>query len=605
MTEPKKDELKKIPAGTELSVFCPHCHQGLGQYDPKAGKAWFRLHVKSGGKEGELLLSPKMEDFSRESTIDLPDGTEVKELSCPLCRTSLIEKEGHCGICDSPVARLMVSVQSKLIPFFICTRVGCRWHGISKADEQRIKPKVPRQKVPAQDALLRIRNFQEVPYGFTRELALAEAARCLECKNAKCRTGCPVEIDIPAFVKLIKEGKFVEAAQKIKEKNALPAICGRVCPQEDQCEKVCIVGLKDEPVAIGSLERFAADMERETGAVTLPKKAPPTGKKIAIVGSGPSGLTLAADMVVKGHSVTVFEALHKPGGVLVYGIPEFRLPKTIVDGEINYLRRLGVKIEVNALIGKMYDADDLKKLGYDAVFLGVGAGLPVFMNLPGENLCNIFSANEYLTRINLMKAYAYPDYDTPAPKGRHVVVIGAGNVAMDCARNALRMGSREVTVVYRRSRGEMPARKEEIERAEEEGIRFRLMTNPVRFAGDSQSWLRQVECVQMKLGEHDASGRPRPIPIAGSNFLIEADLAIIAVGAGPNPVVFSGFPGLVREPNGYIKTFSPAGRTSLRGVWAGGDITTGSSTVISAMGCARKAGNDIQEFLDGKGGNWS
>lgn len=604
MTEPKKEELKKIAAGTELTVFCPHCHKGLNQYDPKTGKTWFRLHVTSGAAEGDLLLSPVMEDFSRQSTIDLPDGTVVKDLSCPECRVSIVEKEGHCGSCDSPVARLMVSVRSKLIPFFICTRVGCPWHGISKADEQRLKPKVPRQKVPEQDALLRIRNFQEVPYGFTRELAMAEASRCVECKSARCRGGCPVEIDIPAFVKLIKEGKFAEAAQKIREKNALPAICGRVCPQEDQCEKLCVVGLKDLPVAIGSLERFAADMERETGTVTIPKKAPATGKKIAIVGSGPSGLTLAADMAVRGHSVTIFEALHKPGGVLVYGIPEFRLPKTIVDSEINYLRRMGVKIEVNALIGKLYDLEDLKKLGYEAVFLGVGAGLPVFMNLPGENLCNILSANEYLTRINLMKAYAYPDYDTPAPKGRQVVVIGAGNVAMDCARNALRMGSREVTVVYRRSRDEMPARKEEICRAEEEGIKFRLMSNPVRFLGDGQRWLRQVECVQMRLGEPDASGRPRPIPVAGSNFLIEADLAIIAVGAGPNPVVFSGFPGLEREPNGYIRTFSPAGRTSLRGVWAGGDITTGSSTVISAMGCARKAGNDIQEFLDGKGANW-
>lgn len=604
MADTKKDELKRIAPGTELTVFCPHCHQGLNVYDPSNSKTWFRLRVTAGGAEGDLLLSPKMEDFSRQSILGLKDGTVVDALSCPACHASLIERDGHCGECGSPAARLMVSVQSRLIPFFICSKTGCRWHGITKADELRIKPRTPRQKVPEQDALLRVRNFQEVPYGFTRELALAEAGRCLECKNAKCRTGCPVEIDIPAFVKLIKDGKFSEAAQKIKEKNALPAICGRVCPQEDQCEMACVVGLKDSPVAIGSLERFAADMERETKSITIPKKAPATGRKIAIVGSGPSGLTLAADMVVRGHSVTVYEALHKPGGVLVYGIPEFRLPKAIVDIEINYLRRLGVKIEVNALIGRLYDLDDLRSLGYDAVFLGVGAGLPVFMNIPGENLCNIFSANEYLTRINLMKAYAYPDYDTPAPKGRQVVVIGAGNVAMDCARNALRMGSREVTVVYRRSRGEMPARKDEIAHAEEEGIRFRLMTNPVRFAGDDQRWLRQVECVQMKLGEPDASGRPRPIPIAGSNFLIETDLAIVAVGAGPNPVVFSGFPGLERDAKGYIKSHSQSGRTSLRGVWAGGDIITGSSTVISAMGCARKAGNDIQEFLTGNGANW-
>lgn len=604
MTEPKRDELTTIAAGTELMVFCPQCHQGLNAYDPATGRTWFKLRVRSGVADGDLLLSPRMEDFARQSTIDLTDGAVVDGLSCPNCRASLVDPGGRCGECGSPAARLMVSVQSRLIPFFICTRIGCRWHGITKADELRIKPRTPRQKVPEQDAVLRIRNFQEVPYGFTRELALAEAGRCLECKNAKCRTGCPVEIDIPAFVRLIKDGKFSEAAQKIKEKNALPAICGRVCPQEDQCEKACVVGLKDRPVAIGSLERFAADMERETKSVLVPKKAPASGKRIAIVGSGPSGLTLAADMVVKGHSVTVYEALHKPGGVLVYGIPEFRLPKAIVDTEINYLRRMGVKIEVNALIGKLYDLADLRGLGYDAVFLGVGAGLPVFMNIPGENLCNIYSANEYLTRINLMKAYAYPEYDTPAPKGRQVVVIGAGNVAMDCARNALRMGSREVTVVYRRSREEMPARKEEIDHAAEEGIRFKLLANPVRFVGDDQRWLRQVECVQMKLGDPDPSGRPRPIPIAGSNFLIEADLAIVAVGAGPNPVVFSGFPGLERDQRGYIRTYSGSGRTSLRGVWAGGDIITGSSTVISAMGCARQAGNDIHDYLGAPAGAW-
>ncbi|HTY08220.1 MAG TPA: NADPH-dependent glutamate synthase [Candidatus Edwardsbacteria bacterium] len=604
MTESTKDDLKQIAPGTDLTVFCPHCHQGLNTYDPATGKAWFKLHVTANGQEGDLLLSSKMEDFTRQSTLDLTDGQAVDGLSCPFCRTSIIERDGHCGQCNSPAARLTVSVQSRLIPFFICTKVGCRWHGITKADEQRIKPKVPRQKVPEQDALLRIRNFNEVPYGFTRELALAEAGRCLECKNPRCRAGCPVEIDIPAFVRLIKEGKFAEAAQKIKEQNALPAICGRVCPQEDQCENVCVVGLKDAPVAIGSLERFAADMERETKAVMVPKKAPPSGRKIAIVGSGPSGLTLAADMVVKGHSVTVFEALHKPGGVLVYGIPEFRLPKAIVDAEVNYLRRMGVKVEVNSLIGRLYDIDDLRSQGYDAVFLGVGAGLPVFMNIPGENLCNIYSANEYLTRINLMKAYAFPDYDTPAPKGRQVVVVGAGNVAMDCARTALRMGSREVTVVYRRSRSEMPARLDEIHHAEEEGIKFRLMTNPVRYIGDDQRWVRQVECVQMKLGEPDASGRPRPIPVAGSNFLIETDLAIVAVGAGPNPVVFAGFPGLERDQRGYVRTFSDSGRTSLRGVWAGGDITTGSSTVISAMGCARRAGNDIHRFLSDAGTAW-
>ncbi|MBI4726967.1 NADPH-dependent glutamate synthase [candidate division TA06 bacterium] len=498
----------------------------------------------------------------------------------------------------------MISVRSKLIPFYICTKSGCRWHGISQADELKIKPKAARQKVPEQDAVLRIRNFQEVPYGFTRETALIEANRCLNCKDPKCQKGCPVDIDIPQFIGLIKEEKFAEAAQKIKEKNALPAICGRVCPQEDQCEKDCILALKEPPVAIGSLERFAADMERETKSVVIPKKAPANGSKIAVVGSGPAGLTLAADMALKGYSVTLYEALHKPGGVLVYGIPEFRLPKAIVEAEINYLRRMGVKIEVNSLIGRLYDLNDLWTMGYNAVYLAVGAGLPVFLNIPGENLCNIYSANEYLTRLNLMKAYSFPDYDTPAPKGRQVVVVGAGNVAMDCARTALRMGSREATIVYRRSRNEMPARKEEIHHAEEEDIKFRLMTNPVRYIGDDQRWVRQIECVQMKLGEPDASGRPRPIPIAGSNFLIDTDLVIVAVGAGPNPVVFSGFLGIERRDKGYVVSKTPSGRTNLPGVWAGGDIVTGSATVISAMGMARLAADDMHKYLTEKPGQW-
>jgi glutamate synthase (NADPH/NADH) small chain len=603
MAEDNKEDLAKIASGMEFAVYCPHCHQSLNLYDPKTNRVWFSLMAEVNGQKSPLLLSPVMDNFTKSISQELEEDV-VTGLRCPHCSASVIEVQSLCGKCGSPTARLMVSVQSKLIPFYICSRSDCRWHGITRADQQKIKPKVDRQRMSEQDALLRIRNFQEVPYGFTREVAMLEAGRCLDCRKPRCVDGCPVGIDIPGFIRLIKEGKFAAAAQRIKERNALPAICGRVCPQEDQCEKLCVLGIKEKPVSIGYLERFAADMERETDSVAIPKKAPANGMRIAVVGAGPAGLTLAADMVLLGYSVTLFEALHKPGGVLVYGIPEFRLPKAIVEAEINYLRRIGVKIETNVLVGRLYNLDDLREMGYQAVFLSLGAGLPVFLNIPGENLCNIFSANEYLTRINLMKAYAYPEYDTPPPRGRQVAVFGAGNVAMDCARTALRMGSREVTIVYRRSRNEMPARMDEIHHAEQEGIRFKLMTNPVRFIGDDGRWVRQVECVQMKLGEPDASGRPRPIPVAGSNFLMDIDMAIVAVGAGPNPMAFAGFPGLERNERGYIKAITESGRTSLPGVWAGGDIVTGSATVISAMGAARKAGNDMHQFLSVGGGNW-
>ena len=463
------------------------------------------------------------------------------------------------------------------------------------------KIRVLRQKKPEQDAMLRVRNFNEVSYGFDRELAVREAGRCLECKKPACMAGCPVEVDIPGFIRLIKSGEFVEAARLIKQKNALPAVCGRVCPQDDQCEKLCILGKKGDPVAIGNLERFVADFERETDSVTVPRKAPSTGKRIAVVGSGPAGLTVAADLVAKGHAVAIFESLHQAGGVLVYGIPEFRLPKAIVEAEIDYLRRLGAKIELNSIVGRLYTIEELFASGYDAVFVGTGAGLPVFMKLPGENLCNIVSANEYLTRVNLMKAYDFPTYDTPAPKGQQVAVIGAGNVAMDCARTALRMGAREVSIIYRRTRDEMPARAEEIEHAEQEGVRFHFLTNPVRFFGDHRGWVKQVECIQMTLGEPDASGRPRPIPKPRSNFMIDVDLVIVAAGAGPNPLLFSGSPDLERTERGYIQAKNASGRTNLPGVWAGGDIVTGSATVIQAMGAARRAANDIDKYLrDGK-----
>ncbi len=596
-------EPKSLLAGTELSTFCPHCHQALNVFDPETRQIWVRLVVSADGQKGELLLSPKFDVFERQVDIELGEGRVVEDVSCPHCGQSLVEQRA-CEECGAPAARLVIWAQSRLVDFSICTKVGCHWHGMSRADQAKIKPKVLRQKKPEQDAMLRIRNFNEVSYGLDRELAITEASRCLDCKKPACVTGCPVEVDIPGFVRLIKTGEFVEAARLIKQKNALPAVCGRVCPQDDQCEKLCLLGKREEPVAIGNLERFAADFERETDAVSIPRKAPSTGKRIAVVGSGPAGLTMAADMVAKGHSVTIFESLHKAGGVLVYGIPEFRLPKAIVEAEIDYLRRLGVKVELNSIVGRLYTIDELFASGYDAIFVGTGAGLPVFMRLPGENLCNILSANEYLTRVNLMKAYAFPEYDTPAPRGRQVAVLGGGNVAMDCARTAVRMGSREVSIVYRRTRDEMPARTEEIEHAEQESVKFRFLTNPIRFIGDDRRWVKQMECVQMQLGEPDASGRPKPIPKAGSNFLMDVDMVIVAVGAGPNPVLFSGSPDLERTDRGYIKAYTESGRTSMRGVWAGGDIITGSATVILAMGAARQAANDMHEFLTNGAGDW-
>jgi glutamate synthase (NADPH/NADH) small chain len=411
--------------------------------------------------------------------------------------------------------------------------------------------------------------------------------------------GCPVEIDIPAFVKLIREGDYAGAARKLKERNSLPAVCGRVCPQEDQCEKLCIVGKKDDPVAIGRLERFAADWEREKGVVAIPDKAPSTGKKVAVVGSGPAGLTLAGDLILKGHEVTIFEALHKSGGVLIYGIPEFRLPKDIVQAEVNYLERLGVKVECNSVVGRIATVDELLK-EYDAVFLGLGAGLPQFLNVPGENLCGIYSANEYLTRSNLMKAYLFPQYDTPIARGKNVVVFGAGNVAMDSARTALRLGADVVRIVYRRSRDEMPARIEESHHAEEEGVQFHLLTAPVKFHGDDNGWVTGVECLRMELGEPDESGRRRPIPVKGSEFQLACDMAVVAIGAGPNPLLTTTTAGLDLNKRGYIVADQETGRTSKAGVWAGGDIVTGSATVILAMGAGRKAANSIHDYLMNK-----
>jgi glutamate synthase (NADPH/NADH) small chain len=465
--------------------------------------------------------------------------------------------------------------------------------------EKKEKPKIPKQKMPEQDPKVRAKNFKEVPFGYSPELAQLEASRCLQCKKPKCIEGCPVEIDIPAFIKLISDGDYVGAARKLKERNGLPAVCGRVCPQEDQCEKVCIVGKKDDPVAIGRLERFAADWERGKGEVFVPEKAPSTGKKVAVVGAGPAGLTLAGDLILKGHEVTVFEALHKAGGVLIYGIPEFRLPKEIVDAEVHYLERLGVRVEVDCVIGRIETVDELLQ-EYDAIFLGLGAGLPQFLNIPGENLCGIYSANEYLTRSNLMKAYLFPQYDTPIARGKNVAVFGAGNVAMDSARTALRLGADRVRIIYRRSREEMPARIEEIHHAEEEGIEFFLLTAPIKFFGNDNGWVTGIECLRMELGEPDDSGRRRPIPIKGSEFQLECDMAVVAIGAGANPLLPTTTPGLELNKRGYIVADPEIGKTTKPGVWAGGDIVTGSATVILAMGAGRKAGNSIHEYLMNK-----
>ncbi len=461
------------------------------------------------------------------------------------------------------------------------------------------KEKVPRHRMPEQDPKVRVKNFDEVPMGYSEEDAMAEAKRCIQCKKPGCVTGCPVDVDIPGFIACIAEGKFVEAAHRLKETNALPAVCGRVCPQEDQCEKVCILGKKGEPVAIGRLERFAADYERRTGKVAIPPPAKANGKKVAIVGAGPSGLTIAGDLVKLGYDVTVFEALHKAGGVLVYGIPEFRLPKAIVEAEVDYLRKMGVKIVTNAVIGRIKTVDELFAEGFDAVYLAVGAGAPVFMNIPGENLSGIYSANEYLTRSNLMKAYRFPEYDTPIVRGRNVAVIGGGNVAMDSVRTALRLGAENATIVYRRTEAEMPARIEEVHHAKEEGVQFKLLTNPVEYLGNHEGWVTGIRCQRMELGEPDASGRRRPVPVAGSEFDIPVDTVVVAVGTMANPIVPATTPGLETDRRGYIAVKDTSGRTSREGVFAGGDIVTGSATVILAMGAGRQAAKAIHQYLSG------
>lgn len=464
------------------------------------------------------------------------------------------------------------------------------------------KPKkiIPKKTpIPEQDPAIRRRNFDEVSLGYTPEQAVLEASRCLQCKKPLCVTGCPVGVPIPRFIKAVRERDFRRAIDIIKEANLLPAVCGRVCPQESQCERLCTLSKKFDAVGIGRLERFAADREREQGVARLPEREPGTGNTVAVVGSGPSGLTCAYDLAKRGHSVTIYEALHEPGGVLVYGIPEFRLPKAIVAREIDLLKRMDVTIVTNAVIGKLISVDELLR-EFDACYIGTGAGLPRFMHVPGENLNGVYAANEFLTRINLMRAYLFPQYDTPVRKGSRIVVVGGGNVAMDSARTALRLGAESVTMVYRRSLAELPARREEVHHAQEEGIVFELCTNPVRILGDAEGHVTAVECVRMDLCELDETGRKKPKPVAGSEFTIPADVVVIAVGTGANPLISQSTPDLPVTRHRYIVADEETGKTGKPSVYAGGDIVTGAATVISAMGAGRKAAKAIHEYLTGK-----
>ncbi len=490
---------------------------------------------------------------------------------------------------------------------------------------QTKKTIIPRQRMAEQEPRKRIGNFREVPFGFTPEQARLESARCLQCKNAPCRKGCPVEVDIPAFIREIGEGRTAEAARTILKTNSLPAVCGRVCPQEDQCEKLCLLGKVSSPVAIGALERFAADAsaggdvaapDRRSGlqAASTDHACPPgpegrrrrsglqatdarAGRKVAVIGAGPAGLTAAADLARLGHRVVLFEALHEAGGVLVYGIPEFRLPKEIVAREVENVRRLGVELRLDQVAGRTVTLDDLRAEGFQAFFIATGAGLPSFMSIPGENLVGVYSANEYLTRVNLMKAFRFPDYDTPVARGRRVCVVGGGNVAMDSARTARRLGAESVAIVYRRTRDEMPARKDEIHHAEEEGVALRLLTLPVRYLGDGKGRLQGMECLKMVLGEPDDSGRRRPLPVLGSEFRLECDLAVVAIGNDPNPLLVRSVAGLKLGRKGNVEIDPGTGQTSLPGIFAGGDIATGAATVIEAMGAGKRAAKAIDAYL--------
>ncbi len=474
-------------------------------------------------------------------------------------------------------------------------------------EEKKLTPKerlaIPVQAMSEQDAKERIHNLEEVPRGYTDEQAMTEATRCLQCKKAPCVAGCPVEINIPGFLQAIVDGDFRAGVDIIKETNILPAVCGRVCPQEEQCQLNCIVGksLKstDLAVQIGKLERFLADWEMEKSETKMPEIKPSTGKKIAIVGSGPAGLTVAADVRREGHEVTIFEALHKPGGVLIYGIPEFRLPKKIVMKEVDNLEKMGVEVKYNYVIGKIFTVDELLgEEGYDAIFIATGAGLPMFMRIAGENLNGVYSANEFLTRANLMQAYSFPETDTPIARSKNVAVFGGGNVAMDSARTALRLGAENVYLVYRRSKAEMPARVEEVHHAEQEGVQFLLLQNPIRLIGDEDGWVRQVECIKMELGEPDDSGRRRPVPIPDSEFKLDIDTCIVSIGNSSNPLIPDTTPDISTNKWGNITVDEATMKTSKKGVFAGGDIVLGAATVILAMGQGRKAAVAINEYLE-------
>ncbi len=461
-----------------------------------------------------------------------------------------------------------------------------------------IPKKTPMLEQPAEE---RIHNYEEVPYGYTPEEAMAEAIRCLECARPSCIKGCPVNIDIPRFLKLVAAGDFRGAVGVIKETNALPAITGRVCPQEEQCEGVCVLCKRYESVGIGRLERFVADWEAEQGTLPAPQLPPPTGKRVAVVGSGPAGLTVAADLAKMGHQVTIFEALHEAGGVLIYGIPEFRLPKAIVSREVEYVLSLGVKLVKDFVVGKAATLDELLQQ-YEAVFLGTGAGLPWFLGIPGENLNGVYSANEYLTRANLMKAYRFPEYDTPIALGQHVATVGGGNVAMDSARTALRLGAKESIIVYRRTLEEMPARREEIHHAQQEGIRFEILATPIALHGDKNGWVKEIECIKNELGEPDSSGRRRPVPIKDSNYRIPIDVAVLAIGQSPNPLIPRTTPDLKTAKQNVVAVEENTMKTSKKGVFAGGDVATGGATVILAMGQGKQAAAAIDVYL--KTGEW-
>jgi glutamate synthase (NADPH/NADH) small chain len=462
--------------------------------------------------------------------------------------------------------------------------------------------KIPRQKMPEREAGERNRDFGEVNKGLDLEAAVCEARRCWDCANPGCVAGCPVSIDIPSFIKLIEKRDLGGSIRKLKETNSLPAICGRVCPQEIQCEAVCnLKKATGVPVAIGNLERFISDFERREGTVFVPELERPTGNRVAIIGAGPAGLTAAGELVKKGHRVTIFEALHIPGGVLVYGIPEFRLPKSILKAEVEYLQKLGVELRLSFVVGKTATLEDLKKEGYDAFFIGTGAGLPNFMRIPGENLVGVYSANEYLTRVNLMCAYDFPAYDTPVIRGKRAAVIGGGNVAMDSVRTAKRLGAEPAAIIYRRSRQEMPAREEEIKHAEEEGIEFHLLTTPIRYLGDENGRVKAMECLKMQLGEPDSSGRRKPVPIPGSEFITEVDLVVVAIGQSPNPLMAQTTPDLRVGKWGNLEVDWKTMGTSIPGVFAGGDIVRGGATVILAMGDGRLAAEEIDHHLrDGR-----